>query len=127
MECLRRLWEHGEASVRDIHGELADPPSYSTVRKIFERLEEKGAVERAGMNGNAVTYRSSVSQPAMIRKEIGRLLDTLFDGSAAPLVAHLAHMEALSLEDLKHLEDQLEPESGRSAGSEGGSPMGGKG
>ncbi len=120
MECLRRLWARGEASVRDIHGELPDPPSYSTVRKIFERLEEKGAIERAGMQGNALTYRSAVSQSAMIRKEIGRLLDTLFDGSAAPLVAHLADMEALTLEDLKSLENKLEPDPKEPRGSPAG-------
>ena len=83
-------------------------------------------MERAGMEGNAVTYQSSVSQPAMIRKEIGRLLDTLFDGSAAPLVAHLARMEALSLEDLKSLEDQLEPESAPSSRSAGDGPRAGR-
>ncbi len=119
MECLRRLWARGEASVRDIHGELTDPPSYSTVRKIFERLEEKGAIERVGMEGNALTYRSVVPQSAMIRKEIDRFLDTLFDGSAAPLVAHLADMDALSLEDLKSLESKLEPDPKEPRGSSG--------
>lgn len=120
MECLRRLWARGEASVRDIHGELPDPPSYSTVRKIFERLEEKGAIERTGMEGNALTYRSAVSQSAMIRKEIDRFLDTLFDGSAAPLVAHLADMDALSLDDLKSLENKLEPDPKEPRGGPGG-------
>ena len=45
IECLRRLWSRGEASIRLIHNDLPDGPSYSTVRKIFERLEAKGAVE----------------------------------------------------------------------------------
>lgn len=110
MECLRRLWSRKEASVRDVHADLPDPPSYSTVRKIFERLEEKGAVQRVRMDGKAVVYRSAVSSAAMIRKEIKRLLDTLFDGSAAPLVAHLAEMDAVSLDDLRALEARLEPD-----------------
>jgi len=107
IQCLRRLWSRGEASVREIHGDLPEAPSYSTVRKIFERLEGKGAVERVRQDGKAVIYRSCVSAPAMIRKEIGRFLDTLFDGSAAPLVAHLADMDAVSLDDLKELEKHL--------------------
>ena len=110
MECLRRLWNRKEASVRDIHADLQNPPSYSTVRKIFERLEEKGAIQRVRMDGKAVIYRSAVSSAAMIRKEIRRLLDTLFDGSAAPLVAHLAEMDAVSLDDLRALEARLEPD-----------------
>ena len=111
MECLRRLWSRKEASVRDVHADLPDPPSYSTVRKIFERLEEKGAVQRVRMDGKAVIYRSAVPSAAMIRKEIKRLLDTLFDGSAAPLVAHLAEMDAISLEDLRAVEAQLDSDT----------------
>lgn len=110
MECLRRLWSRKEASVRAVYADLPDPPSYSTVRKIFERLEEKGAVQRVRMDGKAVIYRSTVSSAGMIRKEIKRLLDTLFDGSAAPLVAHLAEMDAVSLDDLRALEARLEPD-----------------
>lgn len=107
MQVLRRLWYLKEASVRTVYDTIHDPPSYSTVRKIIERLEEKGAVERVGMDGKAILYRSTVSPKAMIRKEIGRFLDTLFDGSAAPLVEHLADMEALSLDDIRDLEDRL--------------------
>ncbi len=116
MECLRRIWSRGRATVRDVHDGLPDAPSYSTVRKIIERLEEKGAVERAGRDGKAWVYRSAVSAPAMIRKEIRRLLDTLFDGAGAPLVAHLADMDALSLEDLKEVETRLEQSADAASG-----------
>jgi predicted transcriptional regulator len=47
----------------------------------------------------------------MIRKEIQQFLDILFDGSASPLVSHLADMDALSVEDLRELEKQLETET----------------
>ncbi len=110
LQCLSKLWERGEASVRDVLGDLEDPPSYSTVRKIFERLEEKGAVERVGQEGKAVLYRSLVAARPMIRKEIQRFLDTMFAGSAEPLVSHLAEMKAVSAEDLALLERVLERE-----------------
>jgi predicted transcriptional regulator len=112
VECLRRLWSRGEASIRDIHTDLPDPPSYSTVRKIFERLEAKGAIERVRIDGKAWIYRSRVRAAEMIRKEIRRLLDTLFDGSARPLMSHLAEMDDLSLEDLRELERKLEVDTG---------------
>ena len=70
LQCLRRLWSRGEATVRDIHEDLEDPPGYSTVRKIIERLEEKGAVVRARRDGKAWVYRSAVSPSSMIRKEM---------------------------------------------------------
>ncbi len=107
LQCLRRLWSRGEASVREVHADLPDAPSYSTVRKIVERLEEKGAVERVRRQGRAWIYRSTVSSAAMIRKEIRRLMDTLFDGSGAPLVSHLADMDAITLDDLREIEQRL--------------------
>jgi BlaI family penicillinase repressor len=107
LQCLRKLWARGEATVREVHQDLADPPSYSTVRKIIERLEEKEAIVRVRRDGKAWVYRSAISASAMMRKEIRQFLDTAFDGVAAPLVAHLADMEAVSIEDLRELEKQL--------------------
>ena len=107
LQCLRKLWSRGEAPAREIHQDLPDAPSYSTVRKIIERLEEKGAVERVRRDGKNWIYRSAVSSSAMIRKEIRRFLDGLFDGAAAPLMAHLAEMDALSLQEVRELEKHL--------------------
>ncbi len=108
LQCLRRLWTRGEATMRDIHADLPDAPSYSTVRKIFERLEEKGAVRRVRRDGRAWIYRSTVAPESMIRREVRRLIDGLFDGRGGPLVAHLAKMDAISLDDLRAIEEQLD-------------------
>jgi BlaI family penicillinase repressor len=110
------LWTRAEASVSDLHGDIPDAPSYSTIRKIVERLEAKGAIERVRVDGQAVVYRAAVPRTAVIRHEIRRFLDVMFDGAGAPLVAHLAEMDAVSLSDLKQLERQLAPGSRRSAG-----------
>jgi BlaI family transcriptional regulator, penicillinase repressor len=107
LQCLRKLWSREEATVREIHSDLSDPPSYSTVRKIVERLEQKQAVERVRMDDKAWVYRSKVPAGAMIRKEIRRFLDLAFDGSALPLVSHLADMEKISLAELKEIEERL--------------------
>ncbi len=113
LQCLSRLWELGEATVREIHTGLGGAPSYSTVRKIVERLEEKGAVERVRQSGSAWVYRSGVPRTDMVRKEIKRLLDALFGGAGAPLVSHLADMQAVTLDDLKAAEAQLDDEDER--------------
>ncbi len=107
LQCLRRLWSRGEATVGDIRRDLADPPSYSTVRKIIDRLEQKGAVARVRKQGKAWVYAPSISKPAMLRKEIRRFLEVAFDGAAAPLVAQLADMNELSLEDIRQLEKHV--------------------
>jgi predicted transcriptional regulator len=124
LQCLKKIWDRGEATVRDIHGDFPDPPTYSTVKKIVERLEEKGAIERVRKVGNAWVYRSAVPASAMIRKEISRLLDAVFDGAAQPLVAHLADMRQVSVEDLKEIERHLRHEhaEGAQAKGPGGDP-----
>ena len=57
--------------------------------------------------GKAWVYRPCVSRSRMIRREIHRFLDAVFDGAAAPLVSHLADMEAVGLDDLRELEKRL--------------------
>ena len=116
LQVLRLLWTRAEASVSDLHGDNPDAPSYSTIRKIVERLESKGAIERVRVDGQAVVYRAAVPRAAVIRHEIRRFLDVLFDGAAAPLVAHLADMDAVSLADLKALERHLALGSKKAAG-----------
>ena len=116
LQCLGKLWSLGTASIRNVHEVLDEAPTYSTVKKIFERLEEKGAVERVRRDGKAWVYRSVVRPRTMIRKELRRLMDALFDGQAAPLVAHLAEMDELSLEDLRELERSLKPGRPRKSG-----------
>jgi len=108
LQCLRRVWERGEASVREVQTAFDPPPTYSTLRKIFERLEEKGAVKRVRRQGRAWVYRSAVRPSTMIRRELRRFLDTLFDGSAGPLIAHLADMDELSVQDVQELEKRLD-------------------
>lgn len=114
MISLRKLWSLGEATARELQEEIDGDHGYSTIRKILERLEEKGAVEKVRLSGKAWVYRSTVPASDMIQREIRRLLDTFFDGSAAPLVAHLADMDAVSLEDVRELENILdEQEKGK--------------
>lgn len=112
MQCLRRLWALGEGTARAVQEALPDEPGYSTVRKILERLEEKGAIRRAGREGKAWIYAPAVSRQDMVRKEIRGLLDDLFDGSAEPLVSHLAEMQALSVDDLEAIAERLDGKEG---------------
>ena len=107
LQCLRRLWTLGEGTARAVQQALPDEPGYSTVRKILERLEEKGAIRRVSREGKAWIYAPAVGRRDMVHKEIRGLLDDLFDGSAAPLVSHLADMEALTVDDLKAVEERL--------------------
>jgi predicted transcriptional regulator len=115
LQCLRRLWKLEEASVRQVQMDFPEGPGYSTFRKIFERLEEKGAILRVRREGRAWVYRSAVPPMGMIRREVRRLLDGLFEGRSGALLAHLADMQELTLEDLREVEKTLSDAPARAA------------
>ena len=115
LQCLRLLSQRGEATVRELLSGVQDAPSYSTARKIVERLEEKGAVRRVRLDGKAWVYRCAVPPGALVRRELRRFLDALFDGAAGPLVAQLVEMDALSLEDVAEAETRLKEQARRRA------------
>ncbi len=88
---------------------MARPLSVSAAEEanraiIWRRAASHFLLTRIRRDGKAWVYRSAVAPTPMIRREIRRFLDGLFGGEAEPLVAHLAEMDALSLEDLRELE-----------------------
>ena len=124
LEIMRVLWDLERASVREIQEKLSDKrrPAYTTVQTIVGRLEEKGAVRRLRKIGNALIFEPVITRKSVHGQLIGELLQ-LFGGSARPLMAHLAEMGKLSLEDVRELEtlmtEQRENPSG-SSNREGG-------
>src|SRR5262245_66110014 len=108
LEIMQALWELGPASVREIQQQLPEPkrPAYTTVQTIVKRLEDKGAVRRLKKVGNALIFEPAMTRKAAHHRLIVELLD-LFGGSARPLVAHLAEIGKLTLDDVRELEDQL--------------------
>jgi BlaI family penicillinase repressor len=105
LEIMRVLWDLERASVREIQEKLSDKrrPAYTTVQTIVRRLEEKKAVRRLRKIGNALIFEPTITRKAVHGRLITELLQ-MFDGSTRPLMAHLAEMGKLSLEDVRELE-----------------------
>jgi len=105
LEIMRVLWDLERASVREIQEKLSDKrrPAYTTVQSIVRRLEEKNAVRRLRKIGNALIFEPTITRKAVHGRLITELLQ-MFDGSTRPLMAHLAEMGKLSLEDVRELE-----------------------
>ena len=61
----------------------------------------------AAPDGRRYLYRPAVKREAYVAGESRRLVDRLFGGRAAPLVAHLAEGEGLSADDIAELEALL--------------------
>jgi predicted transcriptional regulator len=103
-EVMSVLWRLGEATVREVQDAIDrdEPPAYTTVQTIVQRLEQKGAVRRTRKTGNAICFEPSITRKSVYRRLVDELLDLI--GGSQPLVAHLVETGKLSLEDLKVIE-----------------------
>ncbi len=90
LECLRALWNLGEANVRDVREALTPkrPLAYTTVMTMLDRLARKQAVSRRKV-GRSFVYTPLISREDIRQLAVRELLDTLFDGSKETLVNYL--------------------------------------
>jgi predicted transcriptional regulator len=110
LAILDVLWELGEATIRQIHQRLYDPPTtatYATVQKLLERLEAKRCVAR-DRSGFAHRFRATVDRASLIDQRLQEVADKLCGGSLTPLITHLMEGKRLSLRDRKALRKWLE-------------------
>ncbi len=80
--------------------------SERTVKTMLARLLAKGALAHEE-DGRRYLYRPAVERADHAARESRRLVDRLFGGRAAPLVAHLAADDGLTPEDIAELEALL--------------------
>jgi predicted transcriptional regulator len=101
MDILYKL-ERG--SVGQVLSELANKPSYSTVRAQLRVLEEKGHV-RHEEHGLRYVYIPAVPRDVARRSALRHLVETFFDGSTEKVVAALLGGEVarISPEELDRL------------------------
>lgn len=77
-----------------------------TVKTMLSRLLAKGVLAHEE-DGRRYLYRPTVVREDYVAHESRRLVDRLFGGRAAPLVAHLAEREQLSDQDIAEIEALL--------------------
>jgi predicted transcriptional regulator len=80
--------------------------SERTVKTMLARLLAKGALTHEE-DGRRYLYRPAVDRADHAARESRKLVDRLFGGRAAPLVAHLAADDGLTPEDIAELEALL--------------------
>lgn len=111
---LAVLWDRGAAAAEDVLAAVAAPRGWqeSTVKTLLGRLLRKGAV-RARKDGRRFIYSPALSREEWLSRESESLLNRLYDGRVAPLVAHFSRHRKLSkrdIRDLKRLIEELEDE-----------------
>jgi BlaI family transcriptional regulator, penicillinase repressor len=95
MEAIYRL---GSAVVSDVMAELPDPPSYSAVRAMLNKLEAKGYLKHR-QEGPRFLYLATVPRNEARESALERLVRTFFDGSAEKAVTALLDRSAGEMTD----------------------------
>lgn len=114
LEFLNVLWDKGPATVREVYETIAKERDlgYTTVLKIFQRMTEKGLVQREE-SGKAHTYRPTATQQETQSQMLRDLSDRLFSGSSAQLAMHALSMQAPNAEELEDVRKLLEQRGGK--------------
>ena len=117
-QIMRVLWESGPTAGEDIIRKvsLVNDWTEGTIRTLISRLIQKKAIKSRKEGGRAI-YQALIDEADYIHAESQSLLDRLFNGEVAPLVAHLAKHRALSAKDLRKLKKLL-AELGNDRGGE---------
>ena len=118
---MRLIWRDREVIVPDLHRELSRDReiSYATVKTIVDRLEKKDAIERLRTYGRTILYGPIIEEGSLAKPILKDVLRRLFAGEARPMISHLLKDEALSLEDLRYLEQQISEQRERKEKKQG--------
>ena len=103
------LWRRHPLGAEDVVAELADSRHWqeATIKTLLNRLLNKGAIA-AERDGRRYLYSPLLKREAWMLEESRGLLDRLFDGRVAPLVAHFSEQRKLSRKDIAELRKLLE-------------------
>jgi predicted transcriptional regulator len=114
---LEQCWRLGTCSVREIVDSLPEKEraAYTTIQTLVYRLEAKGALRKVKKIGNAQLFEPALGR-AEFRSGLVRDLLDLFGGSARLLVSNLLETGAITLEDLRTLQDAVAARKGRGRG-----------
>lgn len=108
------LWDRSPLGAEEVfaalsgHGGWAEP----TVKTLLNRLLNKGAI-RAEKQGRRYLYAPVLQRAQWVQQQSEGLLERLFGGRVAPLVAHFSERGKLSdadIAELKRLIQELDDE-----------------
>ena len=88
LDIMSVLWRRGSGSVSEVREALGDSVAYTTILKLLQILEEKGAV-RHEAEGRAYRYYPQVQPAEAGESALARILDKIFGGSAELLLTQL--------------------------------------
>ncbi|TQV89869.1 BlaI/MecI/CopY family transcriptional regulator [Aliikangiella coralliicola] len=109
MEVIQLLWQRGQASAPELHKAILNERkvTYSTVKTIIDRLEEKGAIERSAQQGRTIFYQPLLAQSQFSKPLVKSFIKRVFGGKSRSLFSHLLQEEPLNSDDIAYLENLI--------------------
>ena len=103
LQMMDVVWRRGKATVHQVRDTLGGRKrAYSTVLTMMRKLEAKGYLEHE-MDGRTYVYSPTISREEVRQGIIGDVLDRVFEGSPALLLASLVEKDRISEEELRQI------------------------
>src|SRR3990170_2230735 len=98
------LWQRQPQAADEIVAALAGRSEWAeaTVKTLLNRLLNKGAI-RADKDGRRYLYAPALTREAWVAQQSEGLVERLFGGRVAPLVAHFSEQGRLTAADIAEL------------------------
>lgn len=98
------LWQQSPQTSEEIIALLTEPTGWheKTIRTLLNRLLGKGAIS-AQKDGRRYLYSAQLQREDWQHQESRSLLDRVFGGKVAPLLAHFSQHEKLTAKDVAEL------------------------
>lgn len=109
-QVMEVLWRtKGRVPAEDVAAALAGEQQWqeATVKTLLNRLLKKGAVS-AEKDGRRYLYTAVLERETWVGSQSAGMLDRLFGGRVAPLVAHFGKHRRLSKTDIAELKRLIE-------------------
>ncbi len=109
LEILQILWEKGDSTVRDVHEilEKSKDAGYTTTLKLMQIMHEKGLVSRDTSSKTHI-YRALVNQQKTQEQLVSKMIDNVFNGSAARLVMQALGNHSASKDEIDSIKKYLD-------------------
>lgn len=103
------LWQQHPLAAEEVVAALAHTQQWqeATIKTLLNRLLNKGAIQ-AAKQGRRYLYSPVLKREDWVLGESEGLLQRLFDGRVAPLVAHFSEHRKLSKKDIAELRKLIE-------------------
>ncbi|MCX7545220.1 BlaI/MecI/CopY family transcriptional regulator [Marinicella gelatinilytica] len=109
LDVMQYLWQQTEATSPEVHAYITKTRdvTYSTVKTIIDRLEQKKVIKRHRVEGRTIYYQTLVTPKEVQKPMLKQVLQKLFAGNKKLLMNQLFEQDDLSQEDIQYLENLI--------------------